>query len=405
METKKLHVTRTKVAILALALALGSIVDSFGETLTIATPQTAEACGGLAQAASFSSRTMKSMAVIGDSISRAFNSVNGNFFIGGTCAFAETLSNSWATSDNTTARCKADAVYSLKERLECANRRDLASINVAKSGASMARDVYAQAVAAKRWLITQPAPRHVAILMGHNDICQGTQVKNTTCNKDPQKSPNNYCRTSEFAFEKEFRRALDVLVQIRDSRIGVAIPVRVSQACSLKGKNVPCYFLFDCSCQDVWNFARLELFDVFKGPGVCRSITANGCSNARVIDAYRTWKRYKDILIRVTKEYDTAPGARIPANTTFGTGKVTKAAGVDLDYSEAIANYKLQSGDISQCDCYHPNKTAQNRLAAFLYSGLTCTKATPCCRDTGNELNDGLCRYTWTDGRKIKGFW
>jgi hypothetical protein len=404
MKTIKFKLSGFNSAFFSLALFFANADSILADTGI----QPLVACAELAQAASFNSSAIKSMAVIGDSMTRAFNTGGGNFFEG-TCAFNDVLQNSWATNDNTTSRCKADTVYSLKERLECANSRDLSALNAAKSGASMVRDSYNQAITARNWIITQAAPRHIAILMGHNDICQGTQIKNTSCDS-AQKSPNNYCRTTDFAFEKEFRRALDVLVRIPDSRIGVAIPVRVSQLCNQKGKNVSCGLLFSCNCQDIWDIAKLqihtELFEIFKGPGICESITANGCSNTRVIDAYRTWKRYKDILIRVTKQYDAvSPGGRIPANATFGTGNVIKAPGVDLDYSEAIANYKVQANDISNCDCYHANKTAQNKIAAFLFNGLTCSAATPCCRDTGNDLNDGLCRYTWTDGRKIKGFW
>lgn len=408
MMTKKKGLFSVSLVAIGLALAIVSIDQSFGEPAGNELRLPIEACAGLFQAASLNSRTVKSMAVIGDSMTRAFNAGNGNFFRGN-CAFADDLQYSWATNDNNATRCMADTVYSLKERLECANKFDLAAINAAKSGANMARDIYNQAVTARDWIIKQPAPRHIAILMGHNDICQATEEKTTTCN-NTQKDPNNYCRTTDFTFEKEFRRALDVLVRIPDSRIGVAIPVRVSQLCNHKGKNVACGFFFTCSCQDVWDIARLEfrieLIDLFKGPGICESITSNGCSSARVADAYRTWKRYKNILIRVTKQYDAvAAGAKIPANATFSTGNITKAAGVDLEYSEAIANYKVQSNDLSLCDCYHANKTAQNKIADFLFKGLTCTSATPCCRDVGNDVDDGLCRYTWTDGRMINGFW
>lgn len=360
-------------------------------------------CSGLLQPASFKSRNIRSMAVMGDSMTRAFNASDGNFFKFN-CPFADVFEYNWATNDNTASRCIADTVYSLKERLECANDRELAAINVAKSGANMRQDIYHQAVEARNWIINRAAPRHIAILMGHNDICQGTQQKETICDSN-QKDPKNYCRTKYFTFEKEFRRALDVLVQIPHTRIGIAIPARVSQLCNHKGKDVACGF-FTCSCQDVWDIAQFELFDVFKGPGICESLTSDGCSSDRVADAYRTWKRYRNILIRATKEYDAvAAGAMIPGNTKFGTGNVMKAAGVNLEYSHAIANYKVQSSDLSLCDCYHAHQTAQNKIAAYLYSGLTCTPDTPCCRNVGNDVDDGLCRFTWTDGRKIKGFW
>ena len=362
-------------------------------------------CGEAAYGAPFDSNSVSSMAVIGDSMARAYNAGGGEFFEGG-CPFTDQLSFSWATNDNNATLCRADTVYSHKERLECANSKNLSAHNVAVSGANMRDDAYKQAVAARNWLVTRAAPRYIAFLLGHNDICQGHRDRSSTCTPSSTKDPNNYCRTTRFAFEKEFRRAFDVLVTIPDSRIGVAIPVRVSQLCNHRGKNVDCGF-FDCSCQDVWDTAQTDLADVFEGPGICESLTSDGCSDARVAHAHRTWRAYKNILIRVTNEYAAvAPGANVPANATFGTGNVTKATGVQIQYSEAISNYQFKSSDIQNCDCFHPSYWAQNRISQYLYRGLTCTATTPCCRDVGtSNVDDGKCRYTWTDGRKIPGLW
>jgi hypothetical protein len=140
---------------------------------------------------------------------------------------------------------------------------------------------------------------------------------------------------------------------------------------------------------------------------MCESITSDGCSDARVADGHRTWRRFRNVLIRVTNEYDAVPpGATVAANTDFGTGNVTKATGVQISYTEAISNYKFSSTDIQNCDCYHPSSGAQNKISRYLYSGLTCTSTTPCCRDLGtSNVDDGKCRYTWTDGRKFPGLW
>ncbi len=377
--------------------------DAVSDEPGIAPASGGETCLDSLATTAFRSKNVRAMVVIGDSMSRAFNAGGGDL-VQGDCPFADQLRFNWATNDNTARRCARDTVYSQKERLECANRREIASRNVARSGASMARDAHKQAVAASNWIMTQPGPRYVAILMGHNDICQGTQQKFAVCDSD-DKDPGNYCRTTKLAFEREFRRTLDQLVQIPSSRIGVVIPVRVSQLCNHKGKDVACG-PFTCNCQDVWDIARLELFDVFRGPGICESITSDGCSDARVADAYRTWKSYRNILVRVVKAYAAvAAGATVPVNAAFGTGGVTKAAGVQLKYSEAIAGYQIQSGDINTCDCYHADKTGQNKIARYLFTGLTCTPTSPCCRNVGNDVDDGRCRNTWTDGRRVDGLW
>ena len=361
---------------------------------------------GSIDAASFTSRTVSSMVVIGDSMARAYNAGGGEFFEG-SCAFADQTKYSWATNDNNGTLCTADPVYSHKERLECANNKNLSAYNAAVSGANMRDDAYKQAVAARNWIVTRAAPRYIAFLLGHNDICQGHRDRFSTCTPSSTKDPNNYCRTKNFAFEKQFRRALDELVQIPDSRIGVAILVRVSQLCNHPGKNVDCGVFFDCSCQDVWDTAQTDVADVFEGPGICESVTSDDCSDARVAHAHRTWRAYKNILIRVTNEYAAvAAGANVPANAPFGTGNVTKANGVQVQYSEAISNYKFSSSDIQNCDCFHPSSSAQNKISRYLYRGLTCTAITPCCRDVGtSNVDNGKCRYTWTDGRKIPGLW
>ena len=293
-------------------------------------------CGEAAYGAPFDSNSVSSMAVIGDSMARAYNAGGGEFFEGG-CPFTDQLSFSWATNDNNATLCRADTVYSHKERLECANSKNLSARNVAVSGANMRDDAYKQAVAARNWLVTRAAPRYIAFLLGHNDICQGHRDRSSTCTPSSTKDPNNYCRTTRFAFE----------------RTVIPLAARVDSTCP-------------------WPM-----------PTVTAGLQGHPHPGDHAFAA-------------------VAPSANVPANATFGTGNVTKATGVQIQYSEAISNYQFKSSDIQNCDCFHASHWAQNRISQYLYRGLTCTATTPCCRDVGtNDVDDGKCRRTWTDGRKI----
>lgn len=155
-------------------------------------------CGAAAYGSGFNSRAVSSMAVIGDSLSRAYNAGGGEFFDGG-CAWRDQTKYGWATNDNNGTQCAADTVYSHKERLECRNNKNLSAYNVAVSGANMRDDAYNQAVAARNWIVRKAAPRYVAILMGHNDVCQGHQDRYSTCSHT-SKDPNNYCRISRYLY-------------------------------------------------------------------------------------------------------------------------------------------------------------------------------------------------------------
>jgi hypothetical protein len=131
------------------------------------------------------------------------------------------------------------------------------------------------------------------------------------------------------------------------------------------------------AARTVWDTAQTEVPDVFEGPGICESVTSDGCSDARVADVHRTWRRLRNALIRVTNEYDAVPpGATVAANTNFGTGNVTKAAAVQIRYTEAISNYKFSA-----------------RGAALRVHGKGGT-ARPVQRATVDREVDGQ-RWTW----------
>jgi hypothetical protein len=95
----------------------------------------------------------------------------------------------------------------------------------------MLHDFFNQSQAIKLALSAESAPRYVPVFMGHNDICTNTTSKiGNSCGGDDD--PNNYCRTTLAAFEREFRRGMDQLIQIPSVRIGVSALVRVSELCN-----------------------------------------------------------------------------------------------------------------------------------------------------------------------------
>ena len=124
--------------------------------------------------------------------------------------------------------------------------------------------------------------------MGHNDICTNTTSKTSSCGSADE-DPNNYCRTINAAFEREFRRGMDQLIQIPSVRIGVSALARVSELCNFTGKS-GCGLAGFGSCQDVWGLVN-----------ICASLTTD-CSDTRRIDAYNTAVGYNEILQRVTSE-------------------------------------------------------------------------------------------------------
>jgi cysteine-rich repeat protein len=323
----------------------------------------------------------------GDSITRGFNA--------GSCSYGDQVDRNWATGDNHgTSYCTGgnDGTFSHAERLECVKPGDIINLNDAASGATMRGDFAAQASASRNNLAGNPAPRYVAVLMGHNDACSNTENKTGNgCSGD--QDPNNYCRTTNAAFEREFRAGMDQLIQVPSVRILVSAMVRISELCNFGSKN-SCGLGFGTNCSFFWQ----NLTTIFGAGGVCHSLTAD-CSSARRIDMYNTTVAYNEILARVTAEY-----AAIPAGGTSATGAI-KATDVGIRYVEAPFQYKFSSGDISCCDCFHPGSTGQQKLAEGTYSGLQCSAATPCCGVSADPLTNASCSATDESSTYPGGFW
>lgn len=357
----------------------------------------------------FPSRTPGCLAAIGDSMTQAFNA-------NAACRFDDQPSFSWAT--NQTAFCGAgDKTYSISERASCATGAFsiVPTRSFAISGQSMTEGA-AQATHAKAWARSQPAPRLVTVLLGHNDICQAGPDNVVDSCSFADKDPNNYCRTTTFDYEKNFRQMLDILVTIPRGQIGIVHPVRVSQLCNFAHDVIRTVLFVDTTCQGLWtNLRTVSDFVLGEGNGVCRSITED-CSQARIEDAYNTWLAYRKIVNRVVKQYNRyAAGATIPFSVKFGTGNVVRAKGVRIRTTNALGNYKIPftnaagNNMVSTCDCYHPSDDAQNQIAENVWNGVTCSPTTPCCDDSvvgDTTYNRALCVNTITDGvTRIKGLW
>ena len=161
-----------------------------------------------------------SIDAIGDSISKAVNAGGA-----GECTNLDQERFNWATSITQSRKfCDddgGDGVYSQAERIECRQGAMIvnADPNSAKSGAEMLKDFFAQAQESAALFGTQPpvAPRYVTVEMGHNDICSGTIERiQAECARGNDQDPMNHCRTTEAAFEREFRKGLDVLITVRN---------------------------------------------------------------------------------------------------------------------------------------------------------------------------------------------
>jgi lysophospholipase L1-like esterase len=355
-------------------------------------------------AAAVAPENVRSVAAIGDSITKGFNGRSALI-----CPNTDQEQYNWATSNtNRSAFCNngAEGVFSLTERLKCLQNAEVFSPtpNQGKSGADMLSDFVQQANAVKNYLGLQPAPRLTAVLLGHNDICSGKILKNqSSCPAGSDQDPGNYCQTSPAAFEREFRKGLDILIGVPETTVGVASLVRLSQLCNFAGKQNCQLFT---SCEVVWRtFTGLDI--VFgNDSGICGSLTST-CSSGRVSDNYETARGYRNILRNVTAEYALIPvGGRSNVVVVGGqtVGGATKAPGNALVYSDASWMYKFTSNEVSCCDCFHPSGAGQSRLAQLAVNGLKCTPETPCCRDTGNSARDGRCLDTDTSGTFYPGF-
>jgi hypothetical protein len=323
----------------------------------------------------------ESIDVSGDSISRGFDANTGS------CNYADNVSRNWATGeDHGSNFCSAGGVtFSHAERLECAKGGFVSIYNDAASGADMLNDFFNQAQTIKLNLTASAAPRYVPVFMGHNDICTNTTSRTgNSCGGD--EDPNNYCRTTNVAFEREFRRGMDQLIQIPSVRIGVSALARVSELCNF-GSKQGCGLTSLGNCGTIWS-----LFPI------CQSLT-DDCSNQRRIDAYNTAVGYNEILSRVTAEY-----AVIPVGGLSLTGAV-KAPDVHIRYADGAFYYKFGSSDVSCCDCFHPSDTGQAKIAQFGWDGLQCSASTQCCATSGNALTDAKCDVVDTTTFYPSGFW
>jgi hypothetical protein len=317
--------------------------------------------------------------ISGDSISKGFNA--GNAF---PCSNGDQETYNWMTSDthgSSFCASGSENVFSVFERMECdAGMNLIAPLpNHAASGATMVANFVSQAGNIRTYLAGEPATRMAVVFLGHNDNCSGSATKvNTSCST-LDLDPNNYCKTTPDAFERELRKGLDILMSIGDTRIGVLSPIRVSQLCNF-GTKANCQI--GSSCQFLWGNVN-----------ICASLT-HDCSSTRVMDSYTTMKSFHDIIQRVTGEYSVIrTGGRSPVVMIGGqiVGGGIKAPGTEFVYSDVPWFYRFSAAQISCCDCFHPSASGQDTLARLLKNGLFCTRVNPCCKDTGDPLADGKC--------------
>ena len=336
-----------------------------------------------------------SIDAIGDSISKAVNAREP-------CTNDDQESFNWATSiteDGAFCSDGGDGVYSQAERIEC--RRDAmienANPNTAVSGSEMLKDFAAQAQESASFLGAQPAPRYVTVEMGHNDICSGTIERiQVECEEGDDQDPLNHCRTTPAAFEREFRKGLDVLIAVPELKIGISAPVRVSQLCNHAAKE-NCSILGG-SCGDLWE-AVVTLG--IRRTGLCGSITIDCSDERRLQDGYETARAYRDIMARVSAEYAALPEGETSEEIEVGgepVGGAVKAAGASLSFSNASWVYKFTSEQISCCDCFHPSFQGQDGAARILFDGFTCGPTDVCCADTGDIVSAALCTAEDTSG-------
>ena len=333
-----------------------------------------------------------SIDAIGDSLSKAVNAKQP-------CTNVDQENFNWATSITPgSAFCSdgGDGVFSQAERIECRRKAMIvnADPNSAVSGAEMLKDFVAQAHESAAFLGAQPTPRYVTVEMGHNDICSGTIERvQAECAGGDDQDPMNHCRTTPAAFEREFRKGLDVLMTVPELKIGISAPIRVSQLCN-HGAKADCSILGG-TCEELWT----EVFAI-RPTGVCGSITID-CSDERLQDGYETARAYRDIMERVSAEYAALAEGKTSPETTVGgetVGGTVKAAGASLSFSDAAWIYKFTSEQLSCCDCFHASFVGQDTAARILFDGLTCGPTDVCCADTGDPVADALCTAEDTSG-------
>ncbi len=327
----------------------------------------------------------ESMDGTGDSISVAFDADDS------TCTYSPQVGNDWAGGvDHGTNLCSAgpNGGFSHAERLECAKGAPITVFNDAVSGASMVGDFANQATSARTNLSAAPALHYVTVFMGHNDACTETVSKSgNACSGD--QDPENYCRSTNAAFERELRKGLDQLIQIPDTRIAVLATVRVSALCNLGTKNACGAGAIFGSCYNLWASGPVP---------ICKSLTTD-CSAERQLDMYNTLVGYNAILQRVTREYGRIRTGR--ASTTAAV----KAKNVRLRFGKGSFYGAFTEQDLSCCDCFHPSLFGQARLALGAWVGFKCSKATPCCGRSSDKLAEAQCIVQDTRRFYHGGFW
>ncbi|MBU6280649.1 hypothetical protein KGQ64_00305 [bacterium] len=334
----------------------------------------------------------ESISVTGDSISRGFNANTGS------CNYGDNPGRAWATGrDHGSNWCQSggDGTFTHAERLECAKGAQVSIFNDSMSGGTMLSDFRSQSSSIRQNLSGAAGPRYVTVLMGHNDACTNTVDRTgNSCGGD--RDPNNYCRTTKAAFEREFRAGLDHLIRIPSARILVLATIRISQLCNLASKS-SCGLGLGISCNSLWRTLG-AVNGVFGTNGVCLSLT-DDCSDQRRVDMYNTLAGYNEVLSRVSAEY-----AAIPVGGTSATG-ATRAADVVLRFRDGTFDVKLSSSDLSCCDCFHPSDQGHQKLARFAWDGFQCSEASPCCATSGVAGTDAACSATDVQTFHPGGFW
>jgi len=347
----------------------------------------------------------------GDSLSVAYNAVRNGLPSNSSgesgtlnCNNAAVSGRSWGSElPQTTCPLPSSLlVQSFGSQQFCGGSRGMNPVmtikNSAVSGATMLANQKTQCNTIGTNLRAASAGRkQVLIFQGHNDLCNGgtTKVTNNCSNTDLDNQ--NYCRTSQGAFEREFRNGLESLIVVQNVTVSTVAPARVSQLCSVRSLNMCQALLYlpsANSCANAWSRA-----------GICSSLTSD-CSNQRVQDAYTFEKGYRDTMLSVTNEYQSIPAGSASKTFTFNgktVGGAVKAAGVQLIFSDSVWVSPLNPGDVSCCDCFHASVQGQQKLANAAFNGVTCTSQTPCCTDNLDALTNGNCVTKITDGRRIPG--
>ena len=346
---------------------------------------------------------IRSVAIIGDSISKGFNAQSEAI-----CPMSDQEEYNWATSDTNGGNyCSAgsEGVRSFTERLECDLGNDVRSPdpNQAETGAQMLKDFHNQAVDVASWISGQPTRRMVGVFLGHNDVCGGDISRtNSSCDRGSDQDPLNHCRTTPEAFERELRKGLDVLIGVSDLHVRLASPARLTQLCRHKSKQ-NCFTF--TSCNSIWQIVDF-VADVFGSSGVCGSLTTDCNNDGRILRAFNTVSAYREIIRRVTAEYGAVvPGNPSPIVNIGGetVGGATKAFGVIVDNSDASWWYQMRSNQLSCCDCFHPSAVGQDAFGRVAHEGLTCSNDDPCCGTTGTVMQEALCEIPDTGGRVFPG--